>query len=122
MIGYAGDRIVASVERRKACARCLDGGGCGMGLLGRRAAEAVTLTLPTPRRRPAVGSNVALVTNPGVLGAALVGYGLPLAGVLAGALAGPLAAFSGLIAGVLVARHVARGRVRWRVVECGRAP
>ena len=114
--GYSGDRLIASVPRRAACARCLDGGGCGMGLLGRRAEGAVTLTLPSPRPRPAGGSNVRLAARPGVLGAALVGYGLPLAGVLAGALSGPLAAAAGLAAGVLGARLVARDRVRWRVI------
>ncbi len=121
MAGYAGDRLVASVARRRACARCLDGGGCGMGLLGRRAADTVTLTLPAPRQRPAIGSRIALAANPGVLAAALVGYGLPLAGILVGALSGPMAAVSGLAAGMLVARCLARGRVHWRVVERGHA-
>lgn len=119
--GYAGDRLIASVERRRACARCLDGAGCGMGLLGRRSENTVTLRLPAPRQRPAVGSSIGLETRPGVLGAALVGYGLPLVGVLAGALAGPLAAGAGLMAGIAVARLLARGRIRWRVIERGPA-
>ena len=119
MTGYAGDRLIASVERRTACARCLDGRGCGMGLLGRRSDGAVTLKLPAPRQRPAVGSSVALAASPGVLRAALVGYGLPLAGVLAGAASGPLAAAAGLAAGILVARLLASGRVHWRLIERG---
>lgn len=117
--GYAGDRLVASVQSRPACARCLDGHGCGMGLLGRQTARPATLTLNAPRPRPAVGSTVGIAARPGVLAAALVGYGLPLAGVLTGAVSGPLAAIGGLAAGVLVARVLVRGRVRWHVVDHG---
>ena len=113
--GYSGDRLVVAAERRPACGRCLDGRGCGMGLLARRSDLPVSLTLEAPEPRPAIGSSIRLVASPGVLSAALLGYGLPLAGVLAAAASGPLAAALGLAAGIVAARTLARGRVGWQV-------
>ena len=118
--GYRDDQLIATVPRRVACRRCLDGKGCGMGLIGSRPSDSVTVALPAPRTRPEPGSGITLFGAPGVVGAAMLGYGLPLAGVLAGAALGPAAALAGLLGGVAVSRAVLQGRVGWRIVdECG---
>lgn len=114
--GYRGDRLLADVPRQRACARCLDGRGCGMGLLGSRRTDTVTVEVEAPAERPAPGSTVSLSGAPGVVGAALLGYGLPLAGLLAGAVSGPALSLAGLAAGMMSSRWLLRGRVRWHVV------
>ncbi|MEO0345922.1 MAG: SoxR reducing system RseC family protein [Pseudomonadota bacterium] len=115
--GYRDDQLIATVPRRVACHRCLEGKGCGMGLIGGRRSDTVTVALRAPRTRPEPGSDITLFGAPGVVGAAMLGYGLPLAGVLAGAAFGPVAAFAGLLAGVTVSRVMLRGRVGWRIVD-----
>ena len=115
--GYRDGELIATVPRQVACRRCLDGKGCGMGLLGSRRSDTVTVALPAPRTRPEPGSDITLFGAPGVVGAAMLGYGLPLAGVRAGAALGPVAAFAGLLGGVAVSRTVLRGRVGWRIVD-----
>ncbi|MEM1437585.1 MAG: SoxR reducing system RseC family protein [Pseudomonadota bacterium] len=115
--GYRDDQLIATVPRRVACRRCLDGKGCGMGLIGGTRSGTVTVAVPAPQTRPAPGSEITLFGAPGVVGAAMLGYGLPLAGVLVGAALGPVTAFAGLLAGVAVSRVALRGRVAWRIVD-----
>ncbi|MEO0616530.1 MAG: SoxR reducing system RseC family protein [Pseudomonadota bacterium] len=117
MTGYRDDQLIAAVPRQVACRRCLDGQGCGMGLIGSLRSGTVSVALPAPRTRPEPGSEITLSGAPGVVGAALLGYGLPLAGVLAGAALGPAAALAGLLSGIAVSRVALRGRVGWRIVE-----
>ena len=121
-------RIVAIVDGRarvavtaSACPRCAAGKGCGAGLLARQdVPREIELELDD-RLRLEVGDTVRLSLEPSkLLRAAVIAYGLPLAGVVtlpaaAWFLAGPLteaaavsAAGVGLVAGVLAARRSLR--------------
>ncbi len=119
-----------SVDRTVACARCAAGKGCGAGLLGSQR-EPARIELPAPEgMRLAVGDRVNLELLPtNLLEAALLVYGLPLAGVLVALSAGWLIAgalndahaiilaIAGLLAGLVAGRYrINRNRCLQRFV------
>lgn len=113
---------LAHVEaERIVCARCQAGTGCGAGLLtGDRGRTTLRVRIP-PRSGYSPGDRVRIaVSGQGLLRGMMLGYGLPLAGLLAGTaiaalllagegsdLAAVLAACSGLAVGVVAARLLA---------------
>lgn len=106
-------------ESQSGCARCEAGEGCGAGLFSRllrRRLQELPLALPGNLENLAAGDHVLLgLSVTAVQNAALLAYGLPLAGVLLGAFGGNLfpggdpgallGAVSGLAAGAWLARH-----------------
>lgn len=114
--GYDGDLMRLRVEGTN-CAACMEGRGCGMGLIG--SGRDRNLQLPAPALRPAIGTSLELHTDHSIIAAAALGYGLPLLGLVAGAslgdwlLSGPsvaLLAFGVMGAMGLMARRIARQR------------
>ena len=111
-----GARAIVDVKAEAVCARCAAGRGCGAGVFGarrgiRRLDVAVDESLDL-----AVGDAVSVELAPGnVLGAALVVYGLPLAGAAVAAMlayglglgdaGAALVALGGLCAGALAGRR-----------------
>lgn len=123
------DRLTLRFSAPEACERCARGDGCGAGnfarLFGRRDTQVV---LPA-ELVVAVGERVRVGLEPGHLAlAAVVHYGIALAGFLLGAVAGhaiagdtplrdPAALASGLAGLVVVARWVSpRLRPTWNPV------
>ena len=82
--GYDGDTMLVSVDR-SACAACLEGRGCGMGLIAAARDRQHQLRLPAPSTRPPVGATIRLHPTHSILAAAAMAYGLPLVGLVAGA-------------------------------------
>ena len=130
IISIDNGRATVSVERTVACARCAAGKGCGAGLLGGQRAAA-RIELPAPEgMRLAVGDRVILELLPAdLLEAALLVYGLPLAGVVAALSVGWLIggapgdaqavvlAVAGLLMGLLAGRYrINRNRCLQRFV------
>ena len=76
-----GARAIVDVQAGAVCARCAAGRGCGAGVFGsRRGARRLDVAIDD-RLELAVGDTVGVELAPGnVLVAALVVYGLPLAG------------------------------------------
>ena len=111
-----GARAMVDVKAEAVCARCAAGRGCGAGILGARRGMRRLDVAVDERLGLAVGDTVSVELAPGnVLAAALVVYGLPLAGAAAGAALAfglglgdawaALTALCGLGAGVLAGRR-----------------
>ena len=118
-----GASATVRVETGISCPRCASGKGCGAALLqgGEREVQ-IDIDLP-PGVTPAIGDTVRLAISPVyLLNAALVAYGLPLAGMVLFAglslwLAGDdkewvsvAAALSGLLAGTVLGRRLMNNR------------
>ena len=111
-----GVRAVVDVQADAVCARCAAGRGCGAGVFGSRRGTR-RLVVPVDEGSGLVaGDTVCLELAPGnVLAAALVVYGIPLAGAAAGAAlafglglgdaGAALMALGGLCAGALAGRR-----------------
>jgi sigma-E factor negative regulatory protein RseC len=108
-------RAIVVVDAEAACARCASGRGCGAGILSGRAGKRRLELAVGPDLELAEGDVVAIELAPGnVLRAALIVYGLPLAGAIIGAAlayanalgdGGAAAmAISGLAGGALISR------------------
>lgn len=116
IVSVADGRATVSVDRAFGCARCAAGRGCGAGLLAVQSRLIDVRLVAGLALRP--GDEVRLALAPSsLLRAALLAYGLPLAGLvtalgiawylkqsLADRPAVALAAV-GLVAGLLVGRH-----------------
>lgn len=111
-----GARAVVEVEARAVCARCAAGRGCGAGILsGRSGYRRLDVTVREDAGL-SEGDVVSIELAPGsVLRAALIVYGMPLAGAIAGAMLAYLTtlgdggaaalAISGLFAGAMISRR-----------------
>lgn len=110
-----GIRAVVGIDVAAACPRCAAGKGCGAGLSSAAARERQVEASVRPGLDIATGDLVEVTLAPGnLLRAALIVYGLPMAGaVTAAALAYGLrlgdaaaafAALGGLVAGLLAGR------------------
>ncbi|MEO0365074.1 MAG: SoxR reducing system RseC family protein [Pseudomonadota bacterium] len=106
------------------CAPCREGKGCGAGLLG--SARHVRVDRNQLPENATIGSTIVLECEPkSVLHAAMIGYGLPLAGMILGSSIAArfaasewvvvLAAASGVAAGLAFARRLASRRTMPRV-------
>ena len=110
-----GARAVVEVEAEAVCARCASGRGCGAGVLsGRKGNRRLELAVG-PELNLAEGDVVGIELAPGnVLRAALIVYGLPLAGAIGGAAlayanalgdgGAAVMAIGGLVGGALISR------------------
>ena len=111
-----GQRVaLIAVEPVAACRRCMEGRGCGAGLL--YASGTTEIAIPAPSGLVLVPGDIVELRLPAaaLLRVALLAYGLPLAGLLlaatGAALAGAsqltavVAAGAGALAGVLSARR-----------------
>lgn len=111
-----GARAIVEVEAAAVCRRCAAGRGCGAGILsGGSRKKRLEVTL-RPDLELAEGDVVGIELAPGnVLWAAVIVYGLPLAGAICGAALAYLVAFgdggaaamaiAGLFAGALISRR-----------------
>ena len=110
-----GARAIVEVETAAACARCASGRGCGAGIMSGRAGSTRIEVSIAPGLELAEGDVVDIELAPGnILRAALLVYGLPLAGAIFGAALAFLnalgdggaaaLAIAGLFAGALVSR------------------
>ena len=114
-----GVRAIVAVEAAAVCSRCASGRGCGAGVfVARRGARHLEVVL-TDDGDLAEGDVVTIELAPGnVLRAALLVYGLPLAGAAAGAAlaygfalgdgGAAATALGGLASGAAVGRHRVR--------------
>ena len=114
-----GVRAIVAVEVAAVCSRCASGRGCGAGIFtARQGVRRLEVVLPDGGDL-AEGDVVNIELAPGnVLRAALVVYGLPLAGAVAGAAlayavalgdaGAAAAALGGLAAGATAGRHRVR--------------
>ena len=114
-----GVRAIVAVEAASVCSRCASGRGCGAGVFtARQGVRRLEVVLPDGGDL-AEGDVVNIELAPGnVLRAALLVYGLPLAGAAAGAAlayafalgdaGAALAALGGLAAGAAAGRHRVR--------------
>lgn len=111
-----GVRAIVEIEATAVCARCASGRGCGAGLMSGRTGKRRIAVPIGPDLELADGDVVGIELAPGnVLRAALLVYGLPLAGAVCGAALAYLnglgdggaaaVAIAGLIAGGLVSRR-----------------
>lgn len=113
----AGGHATLAIDSRTVCPRCAEGKGCGAGLFNGPRARELQVQVPEGLRL-ASGDTVSVVLgDSGILRAALLGYGLPLAAVLlslslAWLALGPLSdpagvaiALAGLVAGWLLSRR-----------------
>lgn len=111
-----GVRAVVAVEAAAVCARCASGRGCGAGIFAARQGVRRLEVAVEEGRDLAEGDAVSIELAPGnVLRAALLVYGLPLAGAAAGAAlayamdlgdgGAAATALGGLVAGAVVGRH-----------------
>ncbi len=111
-----GARAIVDVQAEVVCARCAAGRGCGAGIPGARRGMRRLDVAVDERLELAVGDTVSIELAPGkVLVAALVVYGLPLAGAAAAAAlayglglgdaGAALTALGGLCAGALAGRR-----------------
>ncbi|MBT8108760.1 MAG: SoxR reducing system RseC family protein [Gammaproteobacteria bacterium] len=117
-------RAEVEVTSAQRCARCASGKGCGAGLVGNDGRLRRVSALVPAGCELAIGDEVRIELAPdSLLGAALIAYGLPLAGAVVGAGAGYLAgledvaaattALAGLAVGVFIGRaRLRRGRSR----------
>lgn len=115
-----GARAIVDVQAEFVCARCAAGRGCGAGVFGARRGTRRLDVAIDDRLDLAVGDAVGIELAPGnVLGAALLVYGLPLAGAAAAAAlayglglgdaGAALTALGGLCAGALAGRRRLQG-------------
>ncbi len=100
------------VDEPVACARCAAGRGCGAGIFARqRAGEIIDAHVLDDGLEPGAAVDI-LLDDGGLLKAALLAYGYPLAGALAGVLSGSafgdsgaaIGALAGISAGLLLSR------------------
>ncbi|MFK8052712.1 MAG: SoxR reducing system RseC family protein [Woeseiaceae bacterium] len=115
------------------CSACLDGRGCGAGLL-RRAGKPLEITIGLShehQRDFQIGERVRVrLSDAGILPLSSLAYGLPLLGLLCGVsltsvfgpVANAIAGVSGALFGVLLARALSgrlgiRGHVNPSIVE-----
>lgn len=116
-------RAEVEVTSAQRCARCASGKGCGAGLVGKDGRlRRVDATIPAGCE-VTVGDEVRIELAPdSVLAAALVVYGLPLAGAVVGAGAAHLASFgdagAALAASTGLAVGAFLGRAHLRRVRC----
>ena len=121
--GEQGVRAIVGIDVAIACPRCAAGKGCGAGLFADTGRERRVEAAVRPGLQVAEGDLVEVVLAPdNLLRAALIVYGLPMAGAIVGALlayalslgdvAAALAALAGLILGLLL------GRWRLRQEDC----
>lgn len=97
------------------CARCASGRGCGAGLVGEDGRLRRVDALIPPGCEIAVGDEVCIELAPdSVLGAALIVYGLPLAGAIVGAGAAYLAGLGDAGAAVIALAGLASGALLGR--------
>ena len=112
----AGARAIVDVDADAVCARCASGRGCGAGILSGRAAGRRLEVMIEPGLELAAGDVVGIELAPRhVLKAALIVYGLPLAGAVGAAALAYLAALGdggaalmaigGLCAGAMIGRY-----------------
>lgn len=124
IVSVSAGRAVVSVEGGAVCPRCAEGRGCGAGLYGQsRGGRLVDARIPGGLQVD-VGDTVRLVIAPrDLLGASLLAYGLPLAGLLLGALAaaGMASAPGDAVAVALAGLGLGAGLVlgRWRLRRAG---
>lgn len=115
-----GARAIVEVEAAAVCARCAAGRGCGAGTFSSRAGNTRLEVALGPDLELVEGDAVGIEMAPGnVLRAALIVYGLPLAGAACGAALAYLnalgdggaaaLAIAGLCAGALISRRRLRG-------------
>lgn len=131
IVSISNGLAIALVERNAVCARCAAGKGCGAGLLQDKRMPARVEVAAPGSMQLRVGDQVTLSLDPqDLLSAALLAYGLPLAGVVSalsigGLLAnGPLGdatalglAIAGLLAGLAMGRYrISRNRCLDRLV------
>lgn len=111
---------IVEVEAAEACARCARGEGCGAGIWSNRQ-DAMRLRARLPSGAcPLPGSRVDVeLCDGGIAHAALLGYGLPLAGLVIGAALGAvtggdtftaIGGLLGLLSGILLARRLPAGQ------------
>jgi len=111
-----GVTAIVDVESEAVCARCASGRGCGAGIIAARAGRRRLEVAVSERLDLAQGDTVDIRLAPGnVLRAALIVYGLPLAGAAAAAalaytasLGDPAAAamaLAGLLSGAMIGRR-----------------
>lgn len=111
-----GTRAIVDVQAEAVCARCAAGRGCGAGIFSARRGTRRLDVAVDERQKLAAGDAVSIELMPGnVLVAALVVYGLPLAGAAVAAVlaygldlgdaGAALMAFGGLFAGALAGRR-----------------
>jgi sigma-E factor negative regulatory protein RseC len=111
-----GARAIVDVQAEAVCARCAAGRGCGAGVFGAGRGKQRLDVVVDESLDLAVGDAVSVELAPGnVLVAALVVYGLPLAGAAVAAFlayglglgdgGAALMAFGGLCAGALAGRR-----------------
>jgi sigma-E factor negative regulatory protein RseC len=109
-------RAIVEVEAAAVCARCASGRGCGAGILAGRTGNRRLEVAIGPEQELAEGDAVGVELAPGnVLRAALIVYGLPLAGATGGAALAYLSALgdggavvmaiAGLAGGALISRR-----------------
>lgn len=120
-------RAVVSVEGGAVCLRCAEGRGCGAGVYGQSRGERLVDARIPGGVHVDVGDTVRLVIAPrDLLGASLLAYGLPLAGLLLGALAAagiasaPGDAVAVALGGLGLGAGLVLGRWRLRRVGCVR--
>lgn len=111
-----GARAIVDVDAGAVCARCAAGRGCGAGILSGQAGSRRLEVLVESDLDLVEGDVVGIELAPrNVLRAALIVYGLPLAGAVCGAALAYLAALGdgaaavmavgGLFAGIMIGRH-----------------
>ena len=111
-----GTRAVVEVDARTVCARCAAGRGCGAGILAGRSGKRRLDVALGDDVGLSEGDVVSIELAPGnVLRAALLVYGMPLAGASAGAMLAHMAALGdvgaavlaigGLFAGAMIGRR-----------------
>lgn len=121
MVALRDGLAVVALPRAVACQACLDGRGCGVGLWRLSSqAETTTITIIADERPLRAGQQVSVdCIAPSVARVALLGYGLPLAGLLLSASIGDaflgpgatiVLAGLGLGSGFLAARRLAARR------------
>jgi sigma-E factor negative regulatory protein RseC len=98
------------------CARCASGRGCGAGLVGEDGRLRRVEALIPPGCEISVGDEVRIELAPeSVLGAALIVYGLPLAGAVGGAGVAYLAGFGDAGAAMIALAGLALGALLGRM-------
>jgi len=118
-----GPRLIVDVEATLACPRCAAGRGCGAGLLDGRPGTRRIAARIAAGPEPAPGDTVCLRLDAhGLLQAALIVYGLPLAGAALAAAGAYLLGFGDAGAALLaiggLACGLALGRRHLRRAGC----
>ena len=124
IVSVTAGRAVVSVEGGAICPRCAEGRGCGAGLYGQSSGRRLVDARIPDGMKVSVGDTVHLTISPrDLLGASLLAYGLPLAGLVLGALAaaGLARAPGDAVAVALAAAGLGAGLAlgRWRLRRAG---